>query len=97
MTHRFGTVVRPGAAASPEYSSFLHAAASGDRSTACAQLSAAAQRQVVQGALCEQGITLGAGLYGSVIKQIQITDLSTNGPNATGTARLNGTPWPHSS
>jgi len=114
-----------GAPASPEQtiSTFMHAAASGDGTTACAQLSSAAeqrdgttacaqlssaaqqrdgttacaqlssaaQQQVVQGTSCEQGIELGAGLYGSIIKQIQITDLSTSDSTASRTTRLNGT------
>jgi hypothetical protein len=71
---------------------FLNAAAAGDGATACAQLSPLAQQQVVQGTSCEQGIKLGSGLLGSIIKQIQITGLMTQGKTSTGTATVNGQP-----
>ncbi len=81
-----------GSSGSPEQTirTFLSAAAAGDGATACAQLSAQAKAQVVQGTSCEQGIKLGSALYGSTIKQIKITGLKTEGSTASGTATLNG-------
>lgn len=46
----------------------------------------------MQGVSCERGIKLGAGLDSSIIKQIKITDLKTQGNTASGTATLNGQP-----
>ena len=83
-----------GSSGSPEQaiSTFLHAAAAGDGATACAQLSPHAQTQVVQGAPCEEGIKLGAGLYSSIIKQIKIIGVRTQRNTASGTSMLNGRP-----
>ncbi len=82
------------AASSPEstINNFLHAAAAGDGTTACALLSASAQQQVVQGTGCEHGIKMAAPLYSSIIKQIKITDVNTVGSTASGIATLNGKP-----
>jgi hypothetical protein len=71
---------------------FVRASAAGDAATACAQLSAQAKREVMQGVSCEQGIRLGASVYGSIIKQIQVTGLTTLDQSATGISTLNGLP-----
>ncbi len=71
---------------------FLRAAAAGDARTACAQLSATAKAEMVQGASCEQGITNGAGFYGSIIGQLRVSDLRTRGDTATATTNLSGRP-----
>ena len=47
---------------------------------------------MVQGASCEQGITNGAGFYGSIIGQLRISDLRTTGDTATATTNLSGRP-----
>jgi hypothetical protein len=71
---------------------FLRAAASGDARTACAQLSPSAQRDMIQGASCEQGITNGAGFYGSIIGQLRVSGLRTTRGTATATTNLSGRP-----
>ncbi|HUO73796.1 MAG TPA: hypothetical protein VMU39_23695 [Solirubrobacteraceae bacterium] len=71
---------------------FLLAAATGDGATACAQLSAQAKREVVQGASCEAGITLGASMYSSIIGQLKIADLTISGDTATASSTLSGHP-----
>ncbi len=71
---------------------FLHAAASGNAATACAQLSAQAERDVVQGASCETGIRNGASVYGSIIGQLRIADLKITGNTATASSTLSGHP-----
>jgi hypothetical protein len=71
---------------------FLRASAAGDAPTACVQLSAHATGEVMQGVSCEQGITLGASVYGPIIKQIQVSGVTTQGDSATGNSTLNGLP-----
>jgi hypothetical protein len=71
---------------------FLRASASGDGAKACALLSTRAQGQVVAGTSCEDGVRAGASVYGSIIKQIKVTDLTVTGRTATGTSTLNGQP-----
>ncbi len=77
---------------SPEatINSFLQASAAGDGAKACAQLTAAAQQQVVTGASCEQGIKLAGAAYRPIIKQIKVANLQVQGSAATGTSTLNG-------
>ena len=71
---------------------FLHAAAAGDSTKACAQLSAKARRQVVSGTSCEQGIKLAAALYRRLIGRIKIAGLQVHGDTATGQSVLDGKP-----
>jgi len=71
---------------------FLQASASGDAANACAQLSSQAQGEVVKGVSCQQGIKDGALVYGSIIKQIKVTDLTVGRTTATATSTLNGLP-----
>jgi hypothetical protein len=71
---------------------FLHAATTGDGATACAQLSAQAKREVVQGADCQAGIRLGASMYGSIIGQLKMSGLRVTGDTATATSTLSGHP-----
>jgi hypothetical protein len=71
---------------------FLRASASGDGAKACAQLSSEAQGEVVSGASCEDGVAAGAHTYGSIMKQIRVSDLKVQGTTATGTSTLNGMP-----
>ena len=71
---------------------FLHAAAAGDSTTACGLLSATAQQQMVQGMSCAQGMKMTSAVYGRVLKQVTITDVTTQDATASGVARLNGKP-----
>jgi hypothetical protein len=71
---------------------FLRASAAGDGARACALLSTQAQGEVATGSACEDGVKAGASVYGSIIKQIRVTDLKVAGRSATGTSTLNGQP-----
>jgi hypothetical protein len=71
---------------------FLRAAATGDGAKACAQLSPAAQREVVATGRCVDGILAGANTYGSIIAQMKITGLKVSGDTATAFSSLNGQP-----
>src|ERR1700716_2047405 len=71
---------------------FLAASARGDAATACSQLSPQARVEVIKGVSCAQGIRAGAGVYGSIIKQMGVSGLTVQGTTAIGTSMLNGRP-----
>ena len=73
-------------------STFLRSAAAGDSSTACAQMSDNAKQLMFKGTTCEDGIKLVAAAFGSLVKNVKVSDVKTQGTTASVILRYNGRP-----
>ena len=71
---------------------FLRSGAAGDSSTACAQMSDNAKHQMFKGMTCEDGMKLVAAAFGSLVKNVKVSDVKTQGTAASVILRYNGRP-----
>ena len=71
---------------------FLRSGAAGDSSTACAQMSDNAKHQMFTGTTCEDGMKLVAAAFGSLVKNVKVSDVKTQGTTASVILRYNGRP-----
>lgn len=71
---------------------FLRSGAAGDSSTACAQMSDNAKHQMFKGVTCEDGMKLVAAAFGSLVKNVKVSDVKTQGTAASVILRYNGRP-----
>ena len=71
---------------------FLRSAAAGDSSTACAQMSDNAKQQMFTGTTCEDGMKLVAAAFGSLVKNVKVSDVKTQGTTSSLILRYNGRP-----
>ena len=83
-----------GASGSPAetITTFLHSAAVGDSATACAQMTDNAKRQMIKGVTCEDGMKLESVAFGSLVKNVKVSDVTTHGTTASAILRYNGRP-----